>query len=302
VTGAPRAVRPANTSPPFLDRRPAALSPLPTGYHALFDRLLDVVDNDARIRALWLSGSLARGDADAGSDLDVILAVRDDDFDEFAAGWPDWLATITPTVIARSLPFAAGCFYSLTTECLRLDVVSEPVSKLPESPHRRRAVVLDRDGLDAQVPTPADRPPPDPDRIAHLVEEFYRLLAMFVPVVVLRQDWLLGMAGVQGNRQALYELFVEANQPLPPMGVKQWSSKLTPAQRTVLEDLPAIDARLDSLVTAMWATAEAWRTHGRATVQGLGMPWPSTLAETVQASFEADLSRLRLAPGPAGHA
>jgi len=45
------------------------------------------VDVD-RIRALWLSGSLAKHTADGGSDLDILLAIRDGDFDEFAAHWP----------------------------------------------------------------------------------------------------------------------------------------------------------------------------------------------------------------------
>jgi Streptomycin adenylyltransferase len=285
-----------------LDRHPSALDPLPAGYHALFDRLLEVAEADSRVRGLWLSGSLARGDADAGSDLDVLLAVRDEDFAAFATGWQEWLATVTPTLIARPLPHAPGCFYSTTRDCLRLDVVSEPVAKLAESPHRRRVVVLDRDGLDARVPAPTAAAQPDTDRVAYLVEEFYRLLAIFIPAVVVRQDWLLGMAGAQGIRESLYELFVQANQPLPPMGLKQWSAKLTPAQRTVLEELPAIDASRDALVRAMWANAQAWRTHGRAAVEGLGLPWPSDLADTVQAHFEAELSRLRLAPEPAAPA
>ena len=47
---------------------------------------------DERVRAMWLSGSLGRGDADAMSDLDLIVAVADDALPEFAAQWQDWLA------------------------------------------------------------------------------------------------------------------------------------------------------------------------------------------------------------------
>src|ERR1700677_4849843 len=77
-----------------------------------------------------------------------------------AACWREWLATITPTLIARELPFAPGSFYSTTTGCERLDVVCEPVSKLSASPHRYRRVVFDRDGLDASVPDPEPMPGP----------------------------------------------------------------------------------------------------------------------------------------------
>ena len=75
---------------------------------------------------MWLGGSLGRGVADAGSDLDVVVAIAAGSFDGFAAGWRDWLAAITPTVLARELPRLPGSFYSVTPECLRLDVVAEP--------------------------------------------------------------------------------------------------------------------------------------------------------------------------------
>ena len=39
-------------------------------------------------------------------------------------------------------------------------------------------------------------------------------------------------------RWILYEWFVETNKPLPKVGVKQWSTKLTQEQRTLLESLP----------------------------------------------------------------
>ncbi|MEQ4205650.1 nucleotidyltransferase domain-containing protein [Actinopolymorpha sp. B17G11] len=270
---------------------PAALEPLPVGYRALFSRLLAVVREDERFRAFWLSGSLARGVADAGSDLDVIIAVRDDDFEAYAESWRDWLATITPVLLARQIPDMPGSFYSLTTDCLRLDVVVEPVSRLATTPFRRRVVVVDHDGLDAQVPPPVDRAGPDLERMAFLVEEFYRTMANFPPAVVAREDWLLGIMGVQSHRQMLYELFVQANQPLPPMGVKQWSSKLTPEQRSVLEDLPPLDVVPGVLIEAMRATADAWQTAGRATLEAAGVAWPAELAAATRAYFDAEISR-----------
>ena len=56
--------------------------------------------------------------------------------------------------------------------------------------------------------------------------------------MVAREDWLLGVVGVQNIQMLLYQLFVESNQPLPPMGVKQWSAKLTTGQRAVCAGLP----------------------------------------------------------------
>ncbi|MET9023118.1 nucleotidyltransferase domain-containing protein [Actinopolymorpha sp. NPDC004070] len=268
---------------------PAALAPLPAGYAELYRRLYHVVDADERIRAMWLSGSLARGDADAGSDLDVLLAVRDDDFDAFAGSWREWLGTVTPTLIARALPFAAGAFYVTTADCLRLDVVTERVSGLGETPHRHRLAVLDRDGLDATVPAPGPGRGPDTEQMARLVEEFFRQQAIF-PAMVARGDWLCVCVGVQQAQQMLYDLFVQANQPLPPMGIKRWSAKLTPEQRAVLERLPAPSpSNPASAITAMRATALAWRFVGKATLVAAGVPWPAELDRAVGAYVDREV-------------
>jgi len=257
------------------DQVRAALAPLPEMYHTLFDRLVDATKSDERIRALWLSGSLARGVADAGSDLDVIVAVADEDFEEFAQGWRKWLATITPTAIARPLPGAPGSFYSTTVDGARLDVVAEPVSQVGVH-HRYRLVVFDRDNLDSTVPQPDPPAGPDPDRMRDLIEEFFRQQAIF-PAVVAREDWLLGVEGVHNARLMLYQLFVESNQPLPPMGVKQWSAKLTQAQRDVLRALPPTAATQESVSAGMRATRDAFCTAGRAAATGCGVEWPEHL-------------------------
>ena len=80
-----------------------ALRPLPAGYHRLYARAVAAAERDDRIRAMWLSGSVGRGVADAGSDLDIVIAIAPDFVADFAADWRAWLAKITPTVLARFL-------------------------------------------------------------------------------------------------------------------------------------------------------------------------------------------------------
>lgn len=65
---------------------PGCLEVLPDGYRELFHRVLDVADADEYVRAVWLGGSLARGEVDSASDLDVILAVTDESFPRWAEG------------------------------------------------------------------------------------------------------------------------------------------------------------------------------------------------------------------------
>jgi hypothetical protein len=265
-----------------VDRSPAPLAALLPSYRPIFDRLLEVCEGDERIRAFWLSGSLAKGTADSGSDLDCLLAIRDADFDDFAAGWREWLATITPTLLARELPFARGSFYSTTAGCERLDVVSEAVSKVPASRHRYRRVVFDRDGLDAAVPAPEPPAGPNLDRLRSAVEEFFRVEAIVPVMLNQRRDYLAAVNGVQSLQLMLYNVFVESNQPQPPMGIKQWTARLTPEQRQVLTALPVAAPEHDSIAVALRATGNAMRTAGRAAVTACGGTWPVDLDEGVQ--------------------
>jgi hypothetical protein len=264
-----------------VDRSPVALDVLPSSYRPVFDRLLSVCEGDDRIRAMWLSGSLAKGTADGGSDLDVLLAIRDDDYDGFVADWREWLATITPVLLARKLPSGHG-FYSLTTGCERVDVVHERVSDLPESIHRYRHVVFDRDGLDAAVPEPGPRPGPDLKRLRWIVEDFFRITAIAPFILDQRHDYLCVVQGVQDLQHMLYDVFVECNQPQPPMGVKQWSARLTPEQLRILTGLPIATLERDSVVTALRAVVTVMRTAGRAAVTGTGCDWPADLDDGVR--------------------
>lgn len=262
-----------------------ALAPLPQAYQRLFDAAVRVLGADERVRAVWLSGSLARGNADAGSDLDLLLAVSARHFDDSAAGWRERLTAITPTLIARELPGMPGSSYATTSDCLRLDIVQEPTDRLDHTPFCHRLVVFDRDGLDALLPGSPPPAGPDPEAIEQILQDAYRELAIFPAAVVARGDWLLGVVGVHLAQQHLYRLLVACNAPLPPMGVKQWSARLTPAQRDVLAGLPQPRADREQVVAGMGATFEALRTFGRRTAEQAGVPWPRRLDECVAAYF-----------------
>ena len=137
--------------------------------------------------------------------------------------------------------------------------------------------MFDRDGLDALIPPAPPGAGPSTERIAHLVEEFFRDYGMF-PVVVEREDWLLGIEAIHVFRSLLYQLFVEANAPLPMMGVKQWSAKLTAKQRTVLESLPSgCDANRDAVIAVHEALGVAFVDQARAVCHSVGVEWPHEL-------------------------
>jgi hypothetical protein len=267
---------------------PEGLAPMPDGYRDLLDRAVSVLSHDERVRALWVHGSVGRGDADASSDLDLLLAVADDSFDELWATWPQWLAAITPTVLARALPFIPGIFYSLTPDCLRLDVVLEPVSAVPATGFRSRALVFDRDGLAALVPEAVASPGPDPAKVEIAIEEPLRYLSL-LPAMLDRGALLLVQEGYTHIRRRIVELYLEANAPQPTVGRKHGRMQLTDEQYAVLEALPWPQATRDELIAAHAVIGSRLVEVGRTVAAQVGVSWPQPLEDAVRAHLRREL-------------
>lgn len=248
-----------------------AIASLEPGYDALLRTLTALVEPDPRVRALWLTGSVGRGVADAGSDLDVLVTVTSTEEFTDPAIW----APLDP-VISTPIPGLPGCFAFTTRGGLRVDLVLETPADVATTHYRHRVRVFDRDGL--VVPQPDDDGSgPDLEQMSAVLTEYFRHGAIFPAAVVAREDWLLGQVAVHNGARMLYELFVLSNAPLPPMGIKQWSSKLTADQRQVLAALEPPRATRDEVVSAMRAVRAAIETHGRAAVERSGGTWPAEL-------------------------
>jgi hypothetical protein len=84
--------------------------------------------------------------------------------------------------------------------------------------------IFDRDGLDAAVPAPEPPPGPNLDRRRSTVEEFFRVEAVVPVMLNQRRGYLAAVNGVQSLQLMLYNVFVECNQPQPPMRIKQWTA------------------------------------------------------------------------------
>ena len=163
----------------------------------------------------------------------------------------------------------------MTPDFERFDVVVEPVSALPTTFFRSRVTLFDRDGLTARIPPPEPGPGPSADAVRGLVTEYFRISA--VESILVRDDWLLAREHVHVVASLVHRLFVESNAPLPPMGVKQWSAKLTPGQRSALASLPTDAADVAGLRTAHLAMAAVFVPTAEALARRPGVPWPHDL-------------------------
>ena len=185
---------------------PPELEGLPARYSELLQRVLAVLGGDERVKGIWVSGSWARGDADAGSDLDLLVATSDHGYSSLVESARLWWEELTPTVLLDRVPHAPNVWYSVTPDGRRLDIVIEKESDLARSPHRHRLALVDPEGLSALVPQPPSPTGPEPTGVEWRLKELLRALCL-LEVLVARQDWLLGVQGCALMQRTLAELY-----------------------------------------------------------------------------------------------
>ena len=162
--------------------------PSPT-HDDLMARARVAFEPDPRVLALWIEGSVARGTADAASDLDLHLAIADEAFEDFGA---------TPEVLARlgrplgylgtALP-GVRILPATLAGPVRIDLYLEQRSRLGSAARMpERVMVFDRDAVEADL---AAAPPfaYDPRAQIETLLRTYWFGAMWPVRFRLRQDW-----------------------------------------------------------------------------------------------------------------
>ncbi|MFN8637920.1 MAG: hypothetical protein U0360_00310 [Dehalococcoidia bacterium] len=115
-------------------------------HRALVTRIEEAFANDALVVGAWIEGSVAAGTDDAGSDLDVHLALLDQAFAGYGRPADELLARI-----ARPLGFLDSTFGGVRVVAstlegpVRLDLYLEPEGKIRENARfRARRMIFDR--------------------------------------------------------------------------------------------------------------------------------------------------------------
>src|SRR5260221_823767 len=200
---------------------------------ALIDRLVETLSADARIDAVALSGSLARDEGDAFSDVDLVCAVEGDDLSACLAEYSGPRNPLGPTVLLR-VEFGRVVI-AVTPQWERYDI---HFASLPEyrgmSPDALKPLFV-RPGATQPAGTGPRIAPVTAARLTGRIEEFLRVLGL-LPVAVGRREWLMGQEGFFLLRRMLIEMMVEANGLSGSRGgVKRLNAYLTAEQRAALE-------------------------------------------------------------------
>lgn len=254
---------------------------------ALLDRLTAILRLDERILAAWTIGSLARGDGDAYSDVDLLVAIRGEDFAALVADWPTFLARLSPTVFAQQLGSGEKpTITAITPNWLRFDITL--ASAADPRPHGYAAALLfarDRDEPPAIFAPPTARVPWD--RLPPLCGEFLRLLGL-LPVAVGRGEYIAGLTPAMLLRGHLIELYLLENGS-PSGGAKRLNPLLTEEQRRALAALPPLSATREAIIAGHLAPARLFLPRARHLMAKRRLAYPEAFEQATRAYLRRTL-------------
>jgi hypothetical protein len=134
------------------------------------------LEANQRILACWLEGSFAGGTADAWSDVDLHVAVADDDWDGAVSERLALIARIRPILgfVEATMPWGARLVSTNLSGPVRLDLFLERLSAVASAPRREQPVVLfDRAGITDSLQARWDREMIIRLQLRQLLQEFF---------------------------------------------------------------------------------------------------------------------------------
>lgn len=235
---------------------------------------------DRRIRAAWLIGSLARGTADAYSDVDLLLAIAGDALPAIVADWRGFVADLAPTITLQRLggddkPTLAAIAPGL----LRFDLTLCDADSAQQHGYDHAELLFDHDGVAARTtfaPRPAGQAA---GQLPGLAREFLRILGL-TPVALGRGELLVSRQGLAILQNLLIDLFLLENGGRPG-GVKHLNRYLTAEQRDALAACPPLELTRDALLGSIVAVARLFLPRARRLMRAHDLPYPEAFEREV---------------------
>ena len=251
---------------------------------AFAEQTRSILLTEDRVRLLWLTGSLAAGTSDAQSDVDLRLAVREEDFATVGQWWQDLIDLVAPTVWKRRWPGppSEAILGAITTDYLRFDLVVQSVTDTQPRRLEAAQLIFDKDGIAEHFALTSATPSDPFANLPVLVEEFIRLLGM-LPIVVERNDVPMGMEG----QLALHSLFIsvlllENGIDRATTGKRHVVAYLTAEQRSILAQVPTLAPTMESVIEGRLAYGRLFLPRARRLMEAQGQAYPEAFEITTK--------------------
>lgn len=269
-----------------------------TRREALVERLIEVAKADPRIVAVWLQGSLARGDHDAYSDVDAYFAVEDGAFDAVWAERESLLGKVArPFAWSDATTPGLKAVHALLEGGIKLDLFFEPASKLEQQKRPAVYVLYDCKECGARLQTGFEAPTQTIAYIISVIIKMTRQGATWPLRLLHRDQWsTLAMLELDLINAQVAQLMAVQNDPANfYMNPFSFYRLLNAEQQTEIDRLTrrALTAVTHRDGTALKDTHlevyDALIREGRAACASLGVPYP--IGEAEERDLRAHLDR-----------
>lgn len=254
----------------------------------LIDRVADHLDADADVEALWVAGSLGKGQGDAFSDVDLLVLAADGQAGALSQRLSRDLVPAFEVVLLNSL-FGGRVLSMVTADWARLDLTLVQREDLGRYDAKALTTIFNKG--DASPPNQPDRPyRTSPEQLLKLVREFMRVLGL-LPVGIGREEYDLALSGTDLLRQMAFELMLEENAVAPAKrgGALHRNPLLTDDQRAAFRALPTVAAERESLIEGNLAFARLFLPRARRLAAAIGMDWPEDLEAALRRRLKGAL-------------
>jgi predicted nucleotidyltransferase len=250
------------------------------------------LQQDPRVRAIWLEGSLGRARGDRHADVDLHVALKADDLPSFRADYEAQLNQLHPVLKHHELFGGTMVGTILVNEARQLIALQTWLETKEEIQitEGRAQVLFDREGLlQIAPPIPASG---DAIRRALYVEICY-FWSLFATLPTLeRGELLAGLQYLHHQVNQLIFVFALGRGRLRDVGDYRLNELLEPHERQQLETIMTLsELSQASIIRANYALAEIMKSAGRIACNPWNAEYPAALEEAVLTHVGAELQR-----------
>ncbi|GEM_PF-3216787 len=263
----------------------------------LINHLADAFAQDERIQACWLRGSFAKGTSDHYSDIDLAVAVDDEQFHYGFQSVRDLACGYGQCVVAWDSPkdINGAGFTAFYADCNFLDVkvyrASRVTSIPPSDPVRP---IFDRDGLLDQpriVVSPEDSLAPPVGDTVYWKMIFFWICVYSAVRFVKREEYWYAAGMLNAIRGTLAQVLWLWNHPdeVTDMSFIVWGVVRRDLDPALVEELNATIPKSErrEMAETLGKLVEMMERHGRQIATDTGAEYPGALA-FVAARFYRD--------------
>ncbi|MFZ4761345.1 MAG: nucleotidyltransferase domain-containing protein [Alphaproteobacteria bacterium] len=237
-----------------------------------------VLVNEEKIQAAWLIGSYARGDNDQYSDVDCCAYSEiTADADQAFFNIQQLVARNPAIIFSKKLPLGRT-LNIITQDWHRLDITIIDRLQIKNISFNESKFLFGEEKITPYLGQHHHSAPLNSQEIDSIVHEFIRVLGL-LPVVIGRQDYVLGQTGAQLLRDMLIKLMLIENADGVVRGVLSIKKSLMPEQYKILQEIPSIAANKEYVIKTYQYIAMDFFACARLIYKTKNMVWPTRFEE-----------------------